>query len=82
MWFVYILRSITRKWYYVGSTNFLERRLNEHNSGKVKSTKSYKPFIIIFRKEFTTEKEAREYEKKVKRCRIEKERIIKNSGIV
>lgn len=78
MWNVYIIKSNTKKWYYVGSTNRLSERLDEHNKGKVKSTKHYLPFNIVFAKDFNSEKEARSYEKMLKDKRIEKERIIKS----
>ena len=77
MWFVYIIKSEKGKWYYVGSTNRLEKRLVEHNNFKVRSTKAYAPFKLVFKKEFETEKDAREYERKLKDCRIEKEKIIR-----
>ena len=77
MWYVYILKSSIKKWYYVGSTNRLTQRLKEHNAGKVLSTKAYRPFQLIFKKEFTLETEARSYERLLKDKRIEKERIIK-----
>lgn len=77
MWIVYIIKSLNKRWYYVGSTNRLDDRLEEHNKGLVKSTKPYSPFKLIFTKEFGTEGEARAYEKKLKQCRIEKEQIIK-----
>ena len=77
MWYTYILKSRDRKWYYVGSTNRLKIRLDEHNNGKVKSTRGYLPFDVVFQKEFTLEKEARNYERLLKDKRIEKEKIIK-----
>ena len=46
MWYVYILRSTIDKNLYVGSTNNIRRRLIEHNSGKVDSTKSRMPFNL------------------------------------
>jgi len=46
MWYVYILRSTVDKNLYVGSTDNIRRRLTEHNSGKVDSTKSRIPFIL------------------------------------
>jgi predicted GIY-YIG superfamily endonuclease len=46
MWYVYILRSVKDKDLYVGSTNNIRRRLNEHNSGKVDSTKRRIPFSL------------------------------------
>lgn len=80
MWKVYILRSLKKRWYYVGSTNRINKRFTEHNNGLVNSTKPYRPFSIIFTKDFDTEQEARAYEKKLKKCRIEKEKIIKEFG--
>jgi predicted GIY-YIG superfamily endonuclease len=46
MWYVYILRSIIDKNLYIGSTNNILRRLTEHNSGKVDSTKNRIPFNL------------------------------------
>jgi len=43
----------------------------------VKSTKAYRPFELMFNKEFTSELEARNYERKLKDKRIEKEQIIR-----
>lgn len=77
MWFVYFIKSLSRKWYYVGSTNNFIRRVSEHNAGKVLSTKSKRPFVLVYTKEFKTEQESRAYERLLKSKRIEKERIIK-----
>jgi len=46
MWYVYILRSTADKNLYVGSTNDINRRLAEHNSGKVDSTKNRVPLSL------------------------------------
>lgn len=81
MWFVYFIKSLSNNWYYVGSTNDIDRRLTEHNSGKVLSTKSKRPLILVYKKQFKTEHEAREYERLLKSKRIEKERIIKSLNI-
>ncbi|MBI2451263.1 MAG: GIY-YIG nuclease family protein [Parcubacteria group bacterium] len=42
-YFAYILRSSKNGDIYVGSTNNVDQRIFYHNSGKVKSTKNYKP---------------------------------------
>lgn len=78
MWQVYILKSTSNKWYYVGSTNRLSERIKEHNSGKVRSTKHFKPLKVVYTKGFATESEARSYERRLKKNRIEKENIIRN----
>jgi putative endonuclease len=78
MWYVYIIKSINNNWYYVGSTNSLDRRIREHNHKKVFSTKGYAPFKLVWSKEFLIEKEARGYEKLLKDKRIEKEKILRS----
>ena len=47
MYFVYILKSLKDNNLYIGRTKDFKRRFNEHNSGKVRSTKSRKPFILL-----------------------------------
>ncbi|MBU2585053.1 MAG: GIY-YIG nuclease family protein, partial [Bacteroidetes bacterium] len=37
MWYVYIIKSIIKDFIYIGSTNDLKTRLEEHNSGLSKS---------------------------------------------
>jgi len=43
MHIVYILKSKKKNRYYVGCTSNLDRRIDEHNNGKVKSTNGYTP---------------------------------------
>ena len=62
-WTVYVLKSAKDNKRYIGSTNNLERRINEHNTGKVKSTKSRVPLNVVYREDFLSEKEARLREK-------------------
>ncbi|PJE61413.1 excinuclease ABC subunit C, partial [Candidatus Roizmanbacteria bacterium CG10_big_fil_rev_8_21_14_0_10_39_12] len=46
-----MLQSKVNKRYYVGSTVDLNRRLDEHNNGKTKYTRSTKPFNLVFQRE-------------------------------
>jgi len=46
MWYVYILRSELDGHLYIGSTNNMQRRLIEHNSAKVDSTKNRVPLRL------------------------------------
>ena len=62
-WFVYILRSNSKDFTYVGSTNNLTRRLREHEEGLVQSTKAYRPLLLEAYVAVSTEKKARELEK-------------------
>jgi len=63
MWFVYFLKSQTKSFTYIGSTNNLERRLKEHNAGLVQSTKHYRPFDYSAYIAVQTEEKARDIEK-------------------
>jgi len=47
-------------------TENIERRIYEHNSGKCKSTKPYRPWVLVLTKSFATRQEARDYEKWLK----------------
>jgi len=47
-YYVYVLRSKQDGKFYTGFTSGLEKRLEEHNSGKVKSTKDRIPFEIAY----------------------------------
>ncbi len=44
----------------------VERRVKEHNSGKTKSTKGYRPWILFFYEEFEDRIQARKREKYLK----------------
>jgi putative endonuclease len=48
MFYVYVIKSIKDKRIYVGHTNDLKERFKQHNNGQVKSTKSRKPFELIY----------------------------------
>ena len=66
MIFVYAIKSLAHNYIYVGMTNNLRRRLDEHNCRKNRSTKAYCPFIMIYNKSFPDRISAREYEKYLK----------------
>ena len=62
MYFVYALKSLSRNYIYVGLTDNVERRFGEHQTGKNKTTKPYRPFEIIHIEEYETRPEARKRE--------------------
>lgn len=51
---------------YIGYTNDLRRRLNEHNIGKNLSTKSRAPFELVYYEAYKSEKDARNREHNLK----------------
>ncbi len=66
MQYVYVIRSTTRQYIYVGISNNIDRRLNEHNKGKEKTTKPYRPFELIMTEVFENRIDARQREKYLK----------------
>jgi len=48
MYYVYILQSLKDKGFYVGYSNDLRERLKLHNLGRITSTKSRRPFKLIY----------------------------------
>ncbi len=66
MFYSYILRSLKDKQFYTGSTRDLRKRLSEHNSDKVSSTKSRGPFELIYYEACCNEQDARAREKYLK----------------
>ncbi len=74
MYYVYALKSINKRYIYVGLTNNVERRVGEHNTGKEQTTKPYRPFKLLITEELRTRVEARKREKYYK-SGIGKERL-------
>ncbi len=66
---VYILQSEKNGRYYIGSTNNMERRLLEHNSGKTKSLLYLRPMKLVFKKEYASLGDARKVEKNLKKLK-------------
>lgn len=66
MYKTYILKSEKIDRYYIGHASDLEARLKRHNSRKVKSTKAYAPWRIVYFEKFSTKNEAYRREKQIK----------------
>ncbi len=66
MYFVYVLKSVRDGRLYKGMTINVNNRINDHNRGKVKSTRPYRPWEHVLTREFETRKEARHHEKWLK----------------
>jgi len=66
MHYTYIIQSMKDKGFYTGSTGDLRRRLKEHNTGKVFSTKNRGPFKLIYYEACLNEQDARAREKYLK----------------
>ncbi len=66
MYYVYVLRSLKNGYRYIGQTNNLEKRLQEHNSGITKSIRFQLPFTLEHNEEWATRAEAMKREKFLK----------------
>ena len=66
MAYVYILQSLKNSSFYIGSTENIEVRFKQHNSGNVKFTKNKRPYKLAFYQEYDSINEARLIEMKIK----------------
>ena len=77
MFFVYVLRSISDNTTYIGCTEDLEKRINEHNQGKTKSVKHKLPLELVYYEAYNTKTLARKREIQLKKNSSEKEKLYK-----
>ena len=63
MHYLYILLNEAKNRTYTGVADDVEKRLAEHNAGRVKSSSPYRPYKVIHRETFVTLSEARQREK-------------------
>lgn len=84
MFYLYILKNIKTIRFYIGSTNDLNRRLDEHKKGKTRTTRILKTNILVYKEEFSNLIEARSREKKLKSYKSKKyiEWLIDKNGPV
>ena len=72
---VYIIKSQKDGRFYFGQTNNLQRRLEDHNTGKSSYPKKYLLWDIYTFKEFDSRSEAYKVEKKLKNLKSQKKVI-------
>ncbi|MDQ7815907.1 MAG: GIY-YIG nuclease family protein [Melioribacteraceae bacterium] len=58
MYFTYILKNLKDNSFYYGFTSNLEKRLDEHNKGKVKYTKGHLPWRLHYFEKYKTRSES------------------------
>jgi putative endonuclease len=63
IWFVYVIRSNKDNIFYSGMSQNVNKRIEEHNSGKSTFTKAHMPWILIYQEECPSIKNARIREK-------------------
>lgn len=67
MYYLYVLKSLKDGNLYLGSTNNLQRRLLEHNSGRSQSTKNRRPFELRYYEAYFEEESVRKRETSLKK---------------
>jgi putative endonuclease len=69
MYSVYLIESLKDGRYYIGQTNNLGVRLNDHNRDKCKYTKNRGPWFIKAYKQFDSRSEAMKEERRIKKLK-------------
>ena len=77
---VYVLKSQKDGNLYVGCTSNIDERVEYHNKGKVFSTKSRRPLVLIFKEDYSDKYEAFRKERYYKSAKGKKELKIKISN--
>ena len=67
MYYVYIIESKIDSSYYIGYTNDIQRRLEGHNRGQTRSTRSKKPWKLKYYEVIENKTDALKREKFLKR---------------
>lgn len=70
---VYVLQSEKDGNWYIGCTSNLEKRIVEHNKGRVRSTKTRTPFVVIYTEVYKDKYEAFRKERFYKTAKGKKE---------
>jgi len=63
---VYVLASLEKEYIYVGLSLDVKRRINEHQRGKERTTRAYRPFEVLLIEVLPDRMEARKREKFLK----------------
>ena len=80
--FVYILTNKSNSVLYIGTTNDIKRRLDEHRSGEIEGfTKKYNVFKPVYCEEIKSPEDAIKREKQLKKwTRQKKAKLIESSN--
>lgn len=66
MYHVYILQSKKNHSYYIGHTQDIQIRINRHNEGYVRSTKSGRPWVLVYQELYKSKSAAYKREMQIK----------------
>jgi putative endonuclease len=82
MYIVYAIKSKISNRVYIGFTGNIEKRLEYHNSGYVKSTKKDRPWELIARERYDKRNDARWKERQLKKSKGGRLRWMKTNKCV
>jgi len=80
MFYVYLIKSRSKDWNYIGTTANLVERFKKHNNWLVRSTKFYAPFNLVYYEAYKTLELARKREYELKNNSQQKEILFKRLG--
>lgn len=82
MCWMYVLINSEEDRYYIGSTNNLKKRVQQHKAGHTRTTRILQTLELVYKEKFDTIEEARSREKKLKSYKSKKylKWLINNSG--
>jgi putative endonuclease len=66
MFYVYVLQSQKDNLFYTGYTNDLQKRLGQHNDGRVKATMNRVPLLLVYFEACLNQQDATHREKYLK----------------
>ena len=72
MYYVYVLKCVNND-LYIGYSNNLKERLNNHTKGNVKSTQKLRPIILVYYEAFRNKKDATKRERQLKNHRAKED---------
>jgi putative endonuclease len=80
-YYVYLLKSKLTKWIYIGCTNNIRKRIQEHIEGKVFSTKKMIPIELVYYEAYRSKNIAYNREKMLKHYGSSLVRLLIRIGI-
>jgi len=73
MYYVYVLKNKINGDLYVGYSDNLKKRFEEHNKGKVKSTKNFIPWTLIYYEAYRDKRDATKRERNLKEHKVKED---------
>ena len=76
MFYVYVLKSTKKNWFYVGYSADLRQRFAQHKNGQVVSTKGHRPLVLVYYEAYAKAVTARKREIELKTKNQQKEILL------